>query len=78
MLDHPYVVRYIESFYHEADLCIVTEYCAYGDLFSEIKARRASGSYLPEKDVLEIFAQIALALAHVHSKRILHRCDGDP
>ncbi|KAI8474690.1 MAG: kinase-like domain-containing protein [Monoraphidium minutum] len=43
-LDHPNIIHYKESFIDPADgaLCIVTTFCAGGDLASEIR-RRASG-----------------------------------
>jgi hypothetical protein len=39
-LTHPYVVGYVDSFFHQNYLCIVTEYCEGGDLYKRLKARR--------------------------------------
>jgi serine/threonine protein kinase len=38
-LTHPYVVGYVDSFFHQNYLCIVTEYCEGGDLYKRLKAR---------------------------------------
>ncbi|EFJ51338.1 hypothetical protein VOLCADRAFT_34315, partial [Volvox carteri f. nagariensis] len=51
-------------------LCIVTEYCDAGDLYQLLRARKTA---LPEPQLLDLFAQVLLAIQHVHSKNILHR-----
>lgn len=48
-------------------------FCEGGDLASAIRAQRASGAHFPEAQVLNWFAQLALALGHTHERRILHR-----
>uniref|UniRef100_A0A7S3YXB3 non-specific serine/threonine protein kinase n=1 Tax=Lotharella globosa TaxID=91324 RepID=A0A7S3YXB3_9EUKA len=72
-LAHPGIVEYVESFvtrdHHH--LCIVMGYCEGGDLTSFLKKRR--GRLLPEKDILNLFVQMTLALHFVHMKNILHR-----
>lgn len=44
-----------------------------GDLFQRIKKRAAAKEYFKEEEVMDMFVQIASALMHIHSKRILHR-----
>lgn len=39
-LNHPYVLGYIESFQHKNHLCIITEFCEGGDLYTRLKVRR--------------------------------------
>jgi serine/threonine protein kinase len=39
-LTHPGVVGYVDSFFHQNYLCIVTEYCEGGDMYKRLKARR--------------------------------------
>ena len=53
------------------NLYIVMEYCEGGDLYALINTRK--GSLFPEKVVLNWFAQLCLALKHVHDRKILHR-----
>lgn len=36
-LNHPNVLGYHESFLHDGSLCIVTQYCEEGDLFTLIR-----------------------------------------
>ncbi|KAA6401195.1 MAG: putative CAMK family protein kinase [Streblomastix strix] len=53
-----FTVRLIWSFPHETDLCLILEYCEGGDL---------------RKRVWQLFAQIILALDHLHSHGVVHR-----
>jgi hypothetical protein len=48
-LSHPNIIKYRESFIDPADgsLCIVTSFCAGGDLFSAIRGRAAPGDAPP-------------------------------
>jgi hypothetical protein len=68
-LTHPCVLRHIESFEDaEGHLCIVTEFCERGDLDSALA--RARGVPLPEPRVLDLFAQLALALLFLHKRKV--------
>ena len=68
---HPNIVAYWESFSTPSHLYIVMEYADAGDLSKYIQNQR--GRHLNEQSVLNIFVQIALALKHVHDRKILHR-----
>ncbi|CAE7294428.1 Nek1 [Symbiodinium sp. KB8] len=79
-LAHPSILHHHESFEDlvatdegpaRRTLCIVTEFCDRGDLTSQIQQRK--GSHFPESEVLEILAQICLALSYIHSRKVLHR-----
>eukprot|EP00826_Nyctotherus_ovalis_P013579 TRINITY_DN1369_c0_g1_i5.p1 TRINITY_DN1369_c0_g1~~TRINITY_DN1369_c0_g1_i5.p1 ORF type:complete len:312 (-),score=98.09 TRINITY_DN1369_c0_g1_i5:47-982(-) len=78
---HPYIVAYRESFidkqYVERDcsrcLCIVMDFADGGDLYTKINQRKKLGKLFPEEQVINWFLQMALALKHIHSHRILHR-----
>ncbi|KAL0222739.1 hypothetical protein P9112_002129 [Eukaryota sp. TZLM1-RC] len=72
-LEHPYIVRFIDSFVHEEtnSLCIVMAYCQKGDLYKFLKARK--GKHLAEDQILDWFIQLCLALQHCHSRHVLHR-----
>jgi NIMA (never in mitosis gene a)-related kinase len=68
-LAHPCILRHIESFEDvEGHLCIVTEFCERGDLDGLLA--RARGAPLPEPRVLELFAQLALALLFLHKRKV--------
>eukprot|EP00775_Hariotina_reticulata_P012449 gene12449-12586_t len=50
-LDHPNIIAYKDSFLDsEGALCIVTTYCEGGDLFNEIKRRKAAGHMFAENE----------------------------
>lgn len=70
-LNHPNIVAFIESFKTSSNLHIVMEYADGGDLETHIKNRR--GKLLVENEVLHMFVQIALAIKHIHDRKILHR-----
>jgi len=49
------------------------DYADDGDLYTKIAQQKKIGKLFTEDQVLDWFVQIALALKHVHEKRILHR-----
>jgi len=70
-LNHPNIVAFIDSFKTPSHLHIVMEYAEAGDLEGLVKNRK--GKLIPQKEVLHLFVQIALALKHIHDRKILHR-----
>ncbi|XP_055016837.1 serine/threonine-protein kinase Nek4 isoform X2 [Boleophthalmus pectinirostris] len=71
-LRHPNIVTYRESW--EGDDCllyIVMGFCEGGDLYHRLKQQK--GELLPERQVVEWFVQIAMALQYLHERNILHR-----
>ncbi|XP_035008465.1 serine/threonine-protein kinase Nek4 isoform X1 [Hippoglossus stenolepis] len=71
-LRHPNIVTYRESW--EGDDCqlyIAMGFCEGGDLYHRLKQQK--GELLPEKQVVEWFVQIAMALQYLHERNILHR-----
>ncbi|CAJ1051663.1 serine/threonine-protein kinase Nek4 isoform X2 [Xyrichtys novacula] len=71
-LHHPNIVTYRESW--EGDDCqlyIVMGFCEGGDLYHRLKQQK--GELLPERQVVEWFVQIAMALQYLHERNILHR-----
>ncbi|CAN0355431.1 unnamed protein product, partial [Discosporangium mesarthrocarpum] len=71
-LSHPNIVKYWDSFFYPSGtLCIVMDYADGGDLYSYLKGRK--GRPVEEEGVLDWFVQIALALKHIHDRKILHR-----
>ncbi|KAL1431594.1 hypothetical protein MTO96_014107 [Rhipicephalus appendiculatus] len=71
MLHHPNIIAYYDSFLEEKSLAIVMEYAPGGNLYDYLKQR--GRALLSEGQVLSYFAQVLLALEHVHSRQILHR-----
>jgi NIMA (never in mitosis gene a)-related kinase len=74
-LRHPNIVAFWESFLSKNQLHIVMEYADGGDLDNYIKtfAKNNRGKLIPEKQVMNLFVQICLAIKHIHDRKILHR-----
>jgi serine/threonine protein kinase len=64
-LDHPHIVRAIETFEHRNQIFIVMELCAGGDLYSR--------DPYTEEDAARILSSILSALGYMHSKNVVHR-----
>ncbi|XP_053723685.1 serine/threonine-protein kinase Nek4 isoform X2 [Synchiropus splendidus] len=71
-LRHPNIVTYRESWEgNDSQLYIVMGFCEAGDLYHRLKEQK--GELLPERQVVEWFVQIAMALQYLHERNILHR-----
>ena len=70
LLDHPNIVRYLDSFERDGILMIEMEYADNGTLASWLAqlTRR-----LEEREILAVFHQIVSAIRHIHEQNILHR-----
>ena len=72
-LQHEHVVRYICCFERDAAVCIAMEYADGGSLAEVLSAQASRGKPFATSTVARWMAQLACALAHVHSHRVLHR-----
>lgn len=72
-LRHPCIVRYEGSFIQDGHLHIVMQYCENGDLGAKIRDARKAKTYFDEGQILSWFTQLAMAVAYIHRRRILHR-----
>eukprot|EP00792_Barthelona_sp_PAP020_P006096 TRINITY_DN2906_c0_g2_i1.p1 TRINITY_DN2906_c0_g2~~TRINITY_DN2906_c0_g2_i1.p1 ORF type:complete len:761 (-),score=285.57 TRINITY_DN2906_c0_g2_i1:136-2382(-) len=72
-LNHPFIVRYRDSFVEDRILHIVMDYAENGDLHRMIKERATRGVLFSEDQIWTWFVQMCLALKHVHDRKILHR-----
>ncbi|XP_066496265.1 uncharacterized protein [Tiliqua scincoides] len=72
-LRHPHVVACHGHFFDtgEQHIFIVQEYCEGGSLDQHIQARH--GAPFAEGVIMRWFVQLALAVQHIHARRILHR-----
>ncbi|KAL4172511.1 hypothetical protein KRP22_007675 [Phytophthora ramorum] len=74
---HPHIVGFREAFWFLSDeagaqiLVLILEYADGGDL--EEYLRSPSGSPLQEDEARRIFKQLAQAVNHLHSHRVVHR-----
>lgn len=72
-LQHPYVVRYKESFLEDGWLCIVQEYCEGGDMYQRIQKAKKQHQPFSESQIVTWFTQCMMGLKFIHEKKILHR-----
>ena len=70
-LDHPNIVRLIETFYTEQAVFLIMELCEGGELFDHLLSRRASS--FGEKEACEIIRKIVAATRYLHDHNIVHR-----
>ena len=64
-LDHPHIVRLIETFNHRNQLFIVMELCSGGDLYSR--------DPYTEEEAARIISSILSAVSYMHNMGIVHR-----
>ncbi|KAL3935780.1 MAG: hypothetical protein SGBAC_008769 [Bacillariaceae sp.] len=64
-LDHPHIVRAMETFEHRNQIFIVMELCSGGDLYSR--------DPYTEEDAARILSSVLSALSYMHSRAIVHR-----
>ena len=72
-LDHPNIIKYVDSFIHNNELIIVTEWAEKGDLKKLIKEHEGDELPFDEPKIWDYMRQISSALKHMHDKRIMHR-----
>ena len=70
-MEHPYIVKYFDSFIEKNTLNIIMEYCEGGDLYNLIKQQ--FGRPLIEQKIWKFVIQVCLGLQYIHRKNILHR-----
>lgn len=73
MLNHPNIIGYYDNFVEDKALMIVMEYAEGGTIYDYLDKKLKKGVLLEEEEILRLFAQILLALHHVHKCKILHR-----
>ena len=72
-LDHPNIIKYLDSFIEDNQLFIAIEWAEKGDLKQLIKRSISEDLSIDEKKIWEYLYQIASALKHMQDKRIMHR-----
>ncbi|XP_072361514.1 NIMA-related kinase 12 [Scyliorhinus torazame] len=72
-LKHPHIVTCHEYFIdQEEHVFIVQDYCDGGTLDDLIQSQKAKGFFV-EKDIMQWFVQLVMAIQYIHSLKILHR-----
>ncbi|GAB5035304.1 Hypothetical protein NocV09_02500600 [Nannochloropsis oceanica] len=70
---HPRIVRLYETFLDGSNLCIVMEYCGWGDLAMKIKRYIKRREYIDERVIWVYLIQILEGLKALHERNVLHR-----
>ena len=71
---HFAIVKYYEDFTEGNMMLIIMEFADAGDLNMQIKSRAADNMrYFEEHEIGYTFVQLAMALDHVHRRKMLHR-----
>lgn len=72
-MQHPNIVRYIDSFILQNELIIVLEWAEGGDLKNLIRRVRKANKIFSERQIWNYAAQMTAGLQHMHEKRVMHR-----
>jgi NIMA (never in mitosis gene a)-related kinase len=72
-LDHPNVIKYLDSFITDDDLVIIVEWAAAGDLKRQLRKAQERGIGFEERVIWKYFSQMCQAMQHLREKRIMHR-----
>ncbi|CAD8157767.1 unnamed protein product [Paramecium octaurelia] len=69
LINHPYIVRLVESFENRSHIYLVTELIKDGDLYDYVEERK----YLAEEEAALVLSQLIEALQCIDSMGIVHR-----
>lgn len=72
-MQHPNILRFYGSVDDGDTLCLITEFADSGDLQQLLRKRTDADRRFEDLAALSLFTQLADAVRHVHSKRVLHR-----
>ena len=72
-VNHPNVVGFIEAFVENNALHIIMEYADGVDLEKKLISIIKAKEVMPEREIMDIFIQIALGLRQLHKQHLLHR-----
>jgi serine/threonine protein kinase len=68
-LSHPHVVKLFEVIETPAEICMIMQYAAGGDLFEYIQKKKR----LKEKEARRLFLQVLDGVGYCHKHYIVHR-----
>ena len=68
-LDHPYLIKYEDSFLHKNKIYIVMEYANEKDLETKIKNYKLKKEKISENLIWKYFLQIISGISYLHSNK---------
>jgi calcium-dependent protein kinase len=72
-VDHPNIVRYLETFEERRFIYLVMESCPGGELFDSREIILKNGKSFTERQSCEIIKKCLSALNHCHKLNVIHR-----
>ncbi|XP_059150606.1 serine/threonine-protein kinase Nek4-like [Physella acuta] len=74
-LRHPHIILFHESFLDPTldNVCIILDYCDGGNMSELIQQAAQTCRVFTERQIMQWFIQIVMAVQYIHSKHILHR-----
>ena len=72
-VNHPNIIKYLDSFIYQNELYIAVEWADKGDVKRLIKKYKQEGDEIEERKVIEYTKEIAAGLNHMHEQRVIHR-----
>lgn len=74
-IHHRNIVGFLQAFFEsrESELCIIMEFCGYGDLASKIERHKQKRKYIDEDVIWQYFIQCLKGLQCLHEHGICHR-----
>jgi len=72
-LDHPNIIKYIDTFEDQKYIYIISELCPGGELFTQISEVMNQKGHYSESEAAGAIKTILKAVNYIHSKKIAHR-----
>ena len=72
-VNHPNIIKYLDSFIFQNELYIAVEWADKGDVKRLIRKYKQEGDEIDEARVIEYTREIAGGLNHMHEQRVIHR-----
>ena len=72
-LEHPFIVRYYDSFLEMRKLFLVMEYAPNGSLHTVLQQHQRTRRPIPEDTIWRYTLQLLLGLHTIHTRRVVHR-----
>jgi serine/threonine protein kinase len=69
----PFIIKYIDGFFHKKSIYIISEFASKGDLSHLIKYNKKNKIKLSNKQLCKYFLQTVIGINYLHNNNIIHR-----